>query len=85
MSGFAYKDGVLTVDGIDLTAIAAEWGTPTYIYSAAAIEKDIAISAIMLCRQAARYILPSSQIPTLLCCGCWPGLVLVRILSPMVR
>ena len=39
MSGFAYKDGVLTVDGIDLTAIAAEWGTPTYIYSAAAIEE----------------------------------------------
>ena len=39
MSGFTYKDGVLTVDGIDLTAIAAEWGTPTYIYSAAAIEE----------------------------------------------
>ena len=32
-------------------------------------KKDIAISVIMLCRRAARFILPSSQIPTLLSCG----------------
>ena len=32
MSGFAYKDGVLTVDGIDLTTIAAEWGTDLYLF-----------------------------------------------------
>lgn len=39
MTGFSRKDGVLAVDGIDLDTLASTWGTPTYIYSAAAIEE----------------------------------------------
>jgi diaminopimelate decarboxylase len=39
MTGFTRRDGVLSVDGIDLDALAVTWGTPTYIYSAAAIEE----------------------------------------------
>ncbi|MGC6484859.1 MAG: diaminopimelate decarboxylase [Candidatus Puniceispirillales bacterium] len=39
MTGFLRKDGMLTVDGLDLESLAADWGTPVYIYSAAAIEE----------------------------------------------
>jgi len=37
MSAFAIRDGILCCDGVALDAIAAQHGTPTYVYSAAAI------------------------------------------------
>ena len=37
---FAYRDGVLACEGVALPAIAAEIGTPAYVYSAAAIERQ---------------------------------------------
>ena len=36
-AGFYRVDGALTVDGIPLDKIAEEFGTPLYVYSAAAI------------------------------------------------
>jgi len=35
---FDYKDGVLCADGVALDSIAERFGTPTYVYSRAAIE-----------------------------------------------
>ncbi|TWI60772.1 diaminopimelate decarboxylase [Pseudoduganella lurida] len=35
MSHFAYQDGVLHAEGVALSAIAQEFGTPTYVYSKA--------------------------------------------------
>ncbi|MEM9237975.1 MAG: diaminopimelate decarboxylase, partial [Verrucomicrobiota bacterium] len=37
MHGFAYRDGSLHCEDVDLAALAAEQGTPLYIYSAATI------------------------------------------------
>jgi diaminopimelate decarboxylase len=37
VSGFAYRDGILHADGVALTEIADQVGTPTYVYSAATI------------------------------------------------
>jgi diaminopimelate decarboxylase len=46
MSAFDYRDGVLHAEHVPLPAIAAEFGTPTYVYSRAAIEERFrAISA----------------------------------------
>lgn len=36
--GFPYKDGVLHADGVSLTEIADEYGTPCYVYSRGLIE-----------------------------------------------
>ena len=38
MNAFARVDGVLMVDGVSLERIAAEFGTPCYVYSRASIE-----------------------------------------------
>jgi diaminopimelate decarboxylase len=38
MAGFYREDGCLTVDGLRLDDIAGEFGTPLYVYSAAAVE-----------------------------------------------
>jgi diaminopimelate decarboxylase len=38
--GFAYRNGVLHADDVALPAIAAEVGTPTYVYSASMLEKN---------------------------------------------
>jgi diaminopimelate decarboxylase len=40
MTGFAYRDGVLHAEGVPLTEIAAEVGTPTYVYSSAILEQN---------------------------------------------
>jgi len=37
MHGFAYKNGTLHCDGVALDALAGEFGTPLYVYSAATI------------------------------------------------
>ncbi len=39
MDDFSYQDGVLNAEGVDLRAVAAEFGTPCYVYSRAAIER----------------------------------------------
>ncbi len=39
MSAFEYRDGVLHAEDVPLPAIAAAFGTPTYVYSRAAIEE----------------------------------------------
>jgi diaminopimelate decarboxylase len=39
MADFAYRQEVLHAEGVDLRAIAAEFGTPCYVYSRAAIER----------------------------------------------
>ena len=38
MNAFSRTDGVLGVDGVSLERIAAEFGTPCYVYSRASIE-----------------------------------------------
>ena len=38
MSAFAYKDGELHAEGVPLSAVAAQYGTPCYVYSRAALE-----------------------------------------------
>ena len=40
MTGFFRRDGELTCDGVALSAIAREVGTPFYVYSAALIEEN---------------------------------------------
>lgn len=39
MHHFAYRDGRLFAEDVDLTRIAAEVGTPVYVYSSATIER----------------------------------------------
>ena len=39
MHHFAYRDGVLFAEDVDLRQIAAEVGTPVYVYSSATIER----------------------------------------------
>jgi len=38
LSAFAYRDGELHAEGVPLSAIAAKYGTPCYVYSRAALE-----------------------------------------------
>jgi diaminopimelate decarboxylase len=45
MSQFSYKDGVLHAEGASLTAIAEQFGTPTYVYSKAALLANFAAYA----------------------------------------
>ncbi|PHV06584.1 diaminopimelate decarboxylase [Janthinobacterium sp. BJB412] len=45
MSHFAYQDGVLHADGASLSAIAEQFGTPTYVYSKAALLENFAAYA----------------------------------------
>ena len=45
MSQFSYQDGVLHAEGVSLAAIAAEHGTPTYVYSKAALLGNFAAYA----------------------------------------
>jgi diaminopimelate decarboxylase len=42
MSQFSYKDGVLHAEGASLSAIAEQFGTPTYVYSKAALLANFA-------------------------------------------
>ncbi|HEV7815189.1 MAG TPA: diaminopimelate decarboxylase [Janthinobacterium sp.] len=42
MSHFAYQDGVLHAEGAALSAIAEQFGTPTYVYSKAALLDNFA-------------------------------------------
>ena len=37
MSAIDYRDGVLTVEQLPLTRVAAEFGTQCYVYSSAAL------------------------------------------------
>lgn len=51
MTGFAYAAGELRCDGVPLSSIAEDYGTPTYVYSAAEItaaysELDAAFAAV---------------------------------------
>jgi diaminopimelate decarboxylase len=39
MDDFAYRQGILHAEGVDLRTIAVEFGTPCYVYSRAAIER----------------------------------------------
>ena len=39
MDHFQYRDGRLFAEQVDLAQIAARWGTPTYIYSRATLER----------------------------------------------
>jgi len=39
MSAFAYRDGVLHADDVPLTQIAAAHGTPSWVYSARALDE----------------------------------------------
>jgi diaminopimelate decarboxylase len=45
MSHFSYQNGVLHAEGASLSAIAAEFGTPTYVYSKAALLGNFAAYA----------------------------------------
>ena len=39
MDHFQYQDGRLFAEQVDLARIAAQWGTPTYVYSRATLER----------------------------------------------
>ncbi len=45
MSQFSYQDGVLHAEGVSLSAIAEQFGTPTYVYSKAALLANFAAYA----------------------------------------
>lgn len=45
MSQFAYQDGVLHAEGVALSAVAEQFGTPTYVYSKAALLGNFAAYA----------------------------------------
>ncbi|MCU4178125.1 diaminopimelate decarboxylase [Bosea sp. BH3] len=45
MHHFAYRDGSLHAEGVDLKRIAAEVGTPVYVYSTATIERHYQLFA----------------------------------------
>jgi diaminopimelate decarboxylase len=45
MSQFSYKEGVLHAEGTSLSAIAEQFGTPTYVYSKAALLANFAAYA----------------------------------------
>ncbi|MCO5091403.1 diaminopimelate decarboxylase [Bosea sp. (in: a-proteobacteria)] len=45
MHHFAYRDGSLHAEGVDLERIAAEVGTPVYVYSSATIERHYKLFA----------------------------------------
>jgi diaminopimelate decarboxylase len=71
MSGFAREDGVLLCDGVSLEDAARAFGTPLYLYSAAAVrdaylEYDRAFAAVphRICLRARRRTAPAR------CCGC---------------
>lgn len=64
MSGFQEKDGVLHADGVSLDKIAAEVGTPVYIYSAGVIEDQYA-----KLKGAMEKAIPANRQP-LLCFAC---------------
>lgn len=40
MTGFAYRDGILHAEGVSLTEVADEIGTPTFVYSSAVLERN---------------------------------------------
>ena len=64
MSGFQEKDGVLHVDDLSLRAIANEYGTPAYVYSAGVIRAQYEALA-----RAMRKALPADRQP-LFCYAC---------------
>ncbi|MYM84205.1 diaminopimelate decarboxylase [Duganella sp. FT50W] len=45
MSQFSYQDGVLHAEGVSLSVIAEQFGTPTYVYSKAALLANFAAYA----------------------------------------
>lgn len=64
MKGFHEQDGILHADGISLARIAAEVGTPAYVYSASVIEEQF-----NRLQGAMKKALPSHRQP-LLCFAC---------------
>jgi diaminopimelate decarboxylase len=56
MHHFAYRDGSLHAEGVDLARIAAEVGTPVYVYSSATIERHYTLFA-----EAVKGIAPAGQ------------------------
>lgn len=64
MKGFEEKDGVLNVDGVSLTTIAKEVGTPVYVYSASVIS-----SQYEKLKSAMARALPANRQP-LICFAC---------------
>jgi diaminopimelate decarboxylase len=64
MPGFTEENGVLCADGVPLPKIAAEMGTPTYVYSASVIESQYRNLNDALAR-----VLPEGRRP-LLCYAC---------------
>lgn len=64
MSGFTEKNGVLCADDVPLTRIAAEFGTPAYVYSAGSIRSQYRKLA-----EAMQKTLPADRQP-MLCYAC---------------
>ncbi|WP_420103718.1 diaminopimelate decarboxylase [Bosea sp. (in: a-proteobacteria)] len=56
MHHFAYRDGSLHAESVDLSRIAAEVGTPVYVYSSATIERHYTLFA-----QAVKAIAPEGK------------------------
>ena len=54
MHHFAYRDGSLHAEGVDLKRIAAEVGTPVYVYSTATIERHYKLFAAAVKKTAGK-------------------------------
>jgi diaminopimelate decarboxylase len=52
MNHFAYRDGVLHAEDVDLAAVAAQIGTPFYCYSTATLERHYRVFAAALPKDA---------------------------------
>ena len=53
MPHFSYRDGELCAEAVSLQDIASQFGTPTYVYSKAALTENFAAYA-HACEQQAR-------------------------------
>ncbi|MBX2835027.1 MAG: diaminopimelate decarboxylase [Micavibrio sp.] len=79
MIGFNEKDGILHADGVPLSAIAKDYGTPAYVYSAGAIRAQYtALSGAM------KAALPENRQP-MLCYACKANsnIAVLRVLQQM--
>jgi diaminopimelate decarboxylase len=71
MTTFAYRDGALFAEDVDLAAVAAQVGTPAYVYSTAALVANYRayVDALPGCRS--RSASPPRPTPISRCCAPW--------------
>ncbi|MCB9991690.1 MAG: diaminopimelate decarboxylase [Rhodospirillales bacterium] len=79
MIGFNYKDGVLYADNVALPALAEEYGTPLYVYSAGRLRENVD-----RLRSALQKALPADRQPLIaFACKANSNLAVLRLLGTM--